>query len=291
MTEVEAALEKAPARGFRSNLRRFVEAPNFHLTIIVLIVFNALILGLETYDPITAVVGPTLDLINNVLVIIFVIEIFLRIWAHGWAFFRNGWNVFDLVVVGAALIPPNTGAILRMLRLLRVLRLLSSVRSMRRVMVALGAAVPGMVSIGALLFMIIYVFAVASTTILRPLSPTFFGDLWTSIASMFRVALGDGWEDIITPIALEHPWVWAYFMVYGILSSVIILNLFVAVAVEGMDRMKALGLAEAQAEDQTLDERILGIDEQVLLELRALRGEVAELRKRLGQDARTSETT
>jgi len=289
MTEVEPARAELPAQGFRADLRRFVDSPRFQITIIILIVFNALILGLETYPDVTAVIGPALEMTNQVLVIIFAIEIALRIWAYGLAFFRNGWNIFDLIVVSAALIPPNTGAVLRLLRLLRVLRLLSTVRSMRMVMGALGAAVPGMISIGALLFMLIYVFAIVSVTILGSLSPTFFGDLWTSIASMFRVALGDGWEDIITPIALENPWVWAYFMVYGILSSVIILNLFVAVAVEGMDRMKALGLAEAQAEDQTLDERILGIDEQVLLELRALRGEVAELRERLGPDTERSE--
>jgi len=255
------------AVGPRAAVRSLVDARWFHSGIIVLILVNAVILGMETYPVIQQSIGPQLEIVNTALVIVFVVEVGLRIYGYGWNFFKDGWNVFDLIVVAAALIPPNTGAVLRILRLLRVLRLLSAVRSMRMVLGALGAAVPGMISIGTLLGMIIYVFAIASTTILGQISPTFFGNLWVSIASMFRIAIGDGWEDVITPIALEHPWVWAYFMVYGVISSLIILNLFIAVAVEGMDRMKALGLAKGLEEDIELDTTMLEQIRQLRLQL------------------------
>jgi len=253
--------------GPRAAVREVVDAKWFHIAIVVLILLNAVIIGLETYPAVVAVVGPALEVVNMALILVFGAEVLLRIYAHGSSFFKDGWNVFDLVVVAAAFIPPNTGAVLRILRLLRVLRLLSAVRSMRMVLGALGAAVPGMISIGTLLGMIIYVFAIASTTILGQISPTFFGNLWVSIASMFRIAIGDGWEDVITPIALEHPWVWAYFMVYGVISSLIILNLFIAVAVEGMDRMKALGLAKGLEEDIELDTTMLEQIRQLRLQL------------------------
>jgi len=269
--------QQMPA-GLRGQVRSLVDSTWFQRTIIVLIVANAVILGLETYPAVMEAAGPLLQGVNTVLILIFAIEILLRMLAYGLAFWRNGWNIFDFIVVAVAFIPAgSTSSVLRLLRLLRVLRLLSTVRSMRVVVAALGAAVPGMLSVGALLVMIIYVFAVASTTVLGPISPVFFGDLWVSVASMFRVAIGDGWEDVITPIALEHPWVWAYFMVYGIVSSVVILNLFIAVAVEGMDRMKALGLAEDIEEDIRLDTTTLG-------ELAALREQLARMEAKL--DAR-----
>lgn len=58
----------------------------------------------------------------------------MKLWAFRWRFFRSGWNVFDFVIVGVALIPESGGlSVLRALRILRVLRSISIVPSLRRV--------------------------------------------------------------------------------------------------------------------------------------------------------------
>jgi voltage-gated sodium channel len=252
-------------RAARERVRQLVESPPFQRAIIGLIVVNAVILGLETYPAIMESAGEVLHVVNVVIIGVFVVEIALRVFAYGRRFFLNGWNIFDFLVVVVALIPAGQGsAVLRVLRLLRILRLLSAVRSMRLVVSALGAAIPGIASIGGLLAMVVYVFAVSSTTLFGHLEPKAFGDLWLSTASLFRIMLGDGWPEFVAPIADEAAWIWGYFIVFSVLTSLIVLNLFVAVIVESMDRMKAEELADAVAEDQRLDTRIL--DE--LLELR-----------------------
>ena len=259
----------------RARVHRLVESHLFQRSIIALIVINAVILGLETYPGVVDAVGEVLHVINSVIIAIFVVEIALRIFASGWRFFTNGWNIFDLLVVVVALIPASgSSSVLRVLRLLRIMRLLSAVRSMRLVVSSLGAAIPGMASIGGLLVMVIYVFAVSSTTLFAHLRPKEFGDLWLSAASLFRIMTGDGWADFVTPIAAEQAWIWGYFILFAVVTGLVVLNLLVAVIVESMDRMKAEQLSEAIDEDQR-------IDEQILDEVRRLRAQVTALESRL----------
>ena len=223
----------------RARVARLVESRPFQSAIIALIVINAIVLGIETYPAVMTRWGDLLQVINTVLVAVFVIEIVLRIFAHGPRFFRDGWSLFDLFVVVVALIPASAGSeVLRVLRLLRVLHLLSAIRSMRIVVSALGAAIPGILSIGGLLVMILYVFAVSSTTLFRDTAPEAFGDLLLSTASLFRVMIADGWSDIVAPMAAEESWVYAFFILYTVVTTFIVLNLFVAVTVEAMNRKR-----------------------------------------------------
>lgn len=258
-----------PGARVRVGVRRLVERKGFQRAIIALIVFNAVILGLETYPAVLAAYGSVLTTINAVVIAIFALELALRIYAYGWRFFTDGWNIFDFVVVIAALVPASsTSAALRLLRLLRVFRLLSAVRSMRMVVNALVASIPGILSMGGLFLMILYVFAVASTTLFAPLDPANYGDLGRTFVSLYRIVIGDGWADVVVPLATGHPWVWAYFVGFSLIGAVILLNLFVAVVVEGMNRIQT---EELEEHDHT---------PEILAELRELRAQVTRLEER-----------
>lgn len=260
-----------PRRGARVRVavRRLVERKGFQRSIIALIVFNAVILGLETYPAVLAAYGTALTTINAVVIAIFALELALRIYAYGWRFFTDGWNIFDFVVVIAALVPASsTSAALRLLRLLRVFRLLSAVRSMRMVVNALVASIPGILSMGGLFLMVLYVFAVASTTLFAPLDPKNYGDLGRTFVSLYRIVIGDGWADVVVPLATNHAWVWAYFVGFSLIGAVILLNLFVAVVVEGMNRIQT---EELEEHDHT---------PEILSELRELRAQVTRLEER-----------
>lgn len=260
----------------RARVRALVEKKWFQRFIIALIVINAVILGIETYPAVMAEYGDTLHLINGIIIGLFVAEIVLRIYAYGWPFFKDGWNLFDFFVVVAALVPAGTqSGALRLLRLLRVFRLLSAVRSMRLVVNALMASIPGILSMGGLFLMVLYVFAIASTTILGPMDPTNYGDLGTTFTSLYRIVMGDGWETVVAPLASQEPWVWVYFVIFSFIGAVIMLNLFVAVVVEAMNRIQTDELEESQAEETE-------ITNQVLVELRQLRSEVADLKPPVG---------
>ncbi|MET0135310.1 MAG: ion transporter [Kibdelosporangium sp.] len=261
----------------RERVRTLVTSTGFQRFIIGVIVFNAITLGLETSPAVTADAGGLLHLLDRTALAIFVLELVLRIYAFGWSFFTDPWSIFDLVIIGVAVVPA-TGefSVLRSLRILRALRLISVVPSMRRVVGGLLAAVPGMASIAALLALVLYVAGVMATKLFQQLQPENFGDMGTTLFTLFQVMTGEGWPDIVRELMKQAPLAWIFFVAYIIVSSFAVLNMFIAVVVNGMDRGMTEDLVEAEekhAAEQAASDAVL------LSEIRALRAEIAELRE------------
>ncbi|MDQ3786317.1 MAG: ion transporter, partial [Actinomycetota bacterium] len=255
-----------------------VEHKRFQHFIIWVIVVNAITLGLETSPVVLREFGGLLHVADHVMLYIFAVELALRLYAHGWRFFRDPWNVFDFVIVGISLIPASGPfSVLRALRILRALRLISAVPAMRRVVSGLLAAVPGMASIGALLGLIIYVAAVMATKLFGTIAPQYFGDLGTTLFTLFQTMTGEAWPDIAREVMAAAPLAWIFFVIYILISSFAVLNLFIAVIVSGMEKTVTNDLVEAEEQHAADQARS---DALILEELRALRREVAELRER-----------
>jgi voltage-gated sodium channel len=269
--------------GLRARARRFVESRPFQRTIIVLIVLNAIVLGLETSPAVVAQWGSLLSLADRAMLAVFVVELLLRLFAHRGAFFRDPWSVFDLIVVGIALLPASGPlAVLRALRVLRVLRLVSASKSMRGVVGALLAALPGMGSIAALLALVLYVAAVMATKLFGAIAPAYFSSLGGSLFTLFQIMTMEGWADIAREVMVEAPLAWVFFLAFILVSTFTVLNLFIAVVVNAMQEQVAEEMREEEgahaAEAQA--ERAVMLDE-----LRALRRELGELRARLDPPA------
>ncbi|WP_420848783.1 ion transporter [Prauserella marina] len=263
---------------FRERLRQLIEDRRFQNFIIAVIIFNAVTLALETSRGLLADIGGLLHTLDYIALTIFVLELLAKFYVYGKDFFRDPWNVFDTVVVSIALIPA-TGpfAVLRALRILRVLRLVSLVPSMRKVVAGLLAAVPGMASIAALLGLVIFVAGVMATKLFGGIAPDDFGGLGTSLFTLFQVMTGEAWPDIAKAIMEEAPLAWIFFVVYILVSSFAVLNLFIAVIVSAMeDQLRD----EMKAEEERQAAEQLAVNTEILGELRALRAEVAELRQR-----------
>ncbi|EKV31906.1 Voltage-gated sodium channel subunit [Caenispirillum salinarum AK4] len=268
---------------WRQRVRGFVEAPRVQRFILVLIVINAVILGLETSSAVMEAIGPTLIAIDTVILWIFVAEITLRITAHGWRFFRDPWGVFDFIVVGIALVP-QTGpfSVLRALRVLRVLRVISAVPRMRRVVTALLSAIPGLGSIIALLALVFYVAGVMATKLFGASFPDWFGTLPESVYTLFQVMTLESWSmGIVRPVMEVYPYAWAFFVPFIAIATFTMLNLFIAVVVNAMqsDYHETQEAAEATAHAER---------EEMLDHIRALRTEMAELREALGKRERSA---
>ena len=106
--------------------------PRTERVIMSLIIINAVILGLETSKSAMASFGHLLEILDHIILAVFVVEIAARIIVHRWAFFRDPWSVFDFLVVGIALVPATeTFSVLRALRILRVLRLITAVPTLK----------------------------------------------------------------------------------------------------------------------------------------------------------------
>ncbi len=264
-----------PAAPWRLRLREGIEDTRFQRVIIVLILINAAVLGLETSAAAMAVAGPALLMLDRLILAVFVFELLLRITAHGWRFFRDAWSVFDFLVVAIALVPASEAFdVLRALRVLRVLRLISAVPRMRRVVGALLGAIPGIGAIVALLGLIFYVAAVMATKLFGESFPQWFGSLPRSFHTLFQVMTLDSWSSgVLRPVMEVHPYAWAFFVPFVLIATFTVLNLFIAVVVNAMQDEH--GREEKQ---QDGDER-----RALMAELRALRLEVADLGRELGR--------
>lgn len=261
----------------RARVRHLVEASAFQRGITALILVNAVTLGAETSATMMRTAGGVLHFLDRVALGVFVAELLLKMYAYRLRFFRDPWNCFDFLVVGISLVPAAGGAsVIRAFRVLRVLRLVSSVPSMRKVVAGLLAAVPGMGSIAALLALVIYVAAVMATSLFGVTSPAYFGDLGTSLWTLFQIMTGESWPDIAAEVVEQHPAAWVFFLAYILLSSFVVLNLFLAVMVSALEEIR---------EEQDVTDRALPntperpVDAAILAELAALRAEVRALRR------------
>jgi len=262
-------------------LRKLVESPRFTAFITAVILFNAVTLGLETWLRAIEVAGGLLVAIDRIVLAVFVFEMIAKLLVYRLSFFRSGWNIFDLTIVGIALIPaagPLT--VLRALRILRVLRLLSVVPQMRSVVTALIGAIPGMGSIAAVMSLIFYVGSVLATKLFGATFPDWFGSIGASAYSLFQIMTLESWSmGIVRPVMEVYPWAWLFFVPFILITTFAVLNLVVAVIVNSMQT-----LHEAEQKEEREAERQIVHEETATLtsEVRAMRQELGEIRQLLG---------
>lgn len=270
-----------------ASLRKLIEAPLFERTIIALIIVNAVILGLETSASVRDAYGDALTALDRAILAVFVAEIAARLAVRGWRFFRDPWSLFDLFVVAIALVPATGSlSVLRALRVLRVLRLITVVPSLRRVVGGLFAAVPGMASIGLLLFLIYYVFAVIVTKLYGEALPERFGTLGISAFTLLQAMTFDDWTGGIVKPLTEAGFAsgWLVITIFTVLSGLVALNLFIGVVVTALDAVSQDEKKQAGAKPAAADpppspagDEVLRRLDALTLEIGALRAEVARL--------------
>ncbi len=247
----------------REWLRRVVEADVTKNAIIAVIVVNAVIIGLETSEGVMEAAGFWLRWLDFLALSIFVIELLAKLFIYRLAFFKDPWNIFDFVIVGAALLPSGSGlSVMRALRILRALRLVSAIPKMRMVVQALLSAVPAMGSVIGLLGLMFYIAAVMATKLFGGAFDEWFGTLGRSLYSLFQIMTLESWSmGIVRPVMETYPEAWIFFVPFILITSFAVLNLFIAIIVNAMHEA-------ADDEDES------GRDEA----LRALTTEVKELR-------------
>ena len=243
---------------WRRKLLALIESNAFTRSVIVLIIINAVILGLETFPTVMERRGALLRLLDRAILGIFVIELTLRVLAHGKSFFRDPWSLFDTAVVTIALVPTSDAfSVLRAMRVLRVLRLISAFPQLRRVMQGFVTALPGLGSITAILALFMYVFAVMAAKLFGQQYPQWFGGLFEATFTLFQVMTLEGWADIVREIEKTHAYAGVFFVIFILVSTFTVLNLLIAVVVDAMPRSSSStldGVTGAKSVDQKLDE-------------------------------------
>jgi voltage-gated sodium channel len=271
-------------------LRKIVEDPRTDRFIMALIVVNAITLGIETSRTAVENFGGLLNMIDRVVITVFVIELAARLIVQRGAFFRDGWNIFDFIVVGIALVPATEAfSVLRALRVLRILRLITAVPTLRRVVGGLIASLPGMASIFLLILLVYYVAAVMAVNLYGAEFPELFGTLGRSLFTLFTIMTLEGWvEGVVKPIMEKHPYAWLFFIPFIIGTTFTVLNLFIGVIVGAMqEEHEKAAKAELEAEREMIEDET----EPLVQEIRSLKAEIEGLRRDVAGKASPAHAT
>ncbi len=200
------------------------------------ILFNAVILGMETSVTIMDRIGPVLVILDTICVAIFVVEISAKLFAQRLKFFTSSWNIFDFIVVGAALIPgAQELSVLRALRVLRLLRVISVAPTLRRVVEGFVTALPGMGAVFVLMAIIFYIGSVMATKLFGADFPQWFGTLGRSGYSLFQIMTLESWSmGIVRPVLEIYSWAWVFFIPFIMVTTFAVVNLLVGLIVNSM---------------------------------------------------------
>ncbi len=221
---------------FRQKTEELLETAWVSNFIVGVIIFNAIILGMETSKTIMDAAGGLILFLDLLCLTIFVVELAAKLFAQGLRFFRNGWNIFDFIIVGVSLVPGNGGlSVLRALRILRVLRVISVVPSLRRVVEGFVTALPGMGSVFLLMGIVFYIGAVMATKLFGTSFPQWFGTLGQSGYTLFQIMTLESWSmGIVRPVMEIYPYAWAFFVPFIMVTTFAVVNLLVGLIVNSM---------------------------------------------------------
>ncbi len=260
--------------------RRIAAHPAFQHFVLAVILVNAVVIGLETSAVAMARWAGLLHAANTVIQAVFVVEIVIRLaafWPRLGRFFADGWNVFDFLVVAVSLLPQAGpfSTVVRLVRVLRVARLLSVVPELRLIIGTMLRSIPSMGHVIALLSLILYVYAVVGFHLFGRHDPGHWGSLSRAFLTLFQMLTLEGWVEIQAASMEALPLAWIYYASFVVVAVFVVINLFIAVVLNNLERAKDEEQAEADRKNRQggLIERI----ERVKAEL-----------ERLERDLRTS---
>jgi voltage-gated sodium channel len=241
-----------PPSKLQARVLALISAPWFTGGILAVIMFNALVLGLETSPQVMAAAGPAIELLDQLCLAIFVLELLLKIFALRRGYFRDGWNLFDFTIVAISLVPGAGGlSVLRAMRILRLLRVVSVAPTLRRVVEGLLNALPGMGSVFLLMGVIFYIGAVMATKLFGAAFPDWFGTLGRSAYTLFQIMTLESWSmGIVRPVMEVFPYAWAFFVPFILVTTFAVVNLVVGLMVNSMQDAH-----QAEANAQTVNYR------------------------------------
>lgn len=276
--------------------KQIANAEWFSRFITSVILLGGLLVGVETYPWAVAHFGGPLDLLDKIILGIFTLEIAIKMTAEHpkpWRYFFDPWNVFDFLIVSLAYLPVDADfvTVLRLARVLRVLKLVRALPKLQILVSALLKSIPSMAYVSLLLFLLFYLFGVTAVFLFGANDPIHFENLQISMLSLFRVVTLEGWTELmyiqmygcdqsgydgIEQMCTQpeaYPIFGAlFFVMFVLLGTMIVLNLFVGVIMNGM---------EEAAKEQTIERELEDRPGTLQSDVSELLGQIEDMRERL----------
>lgn len=279
-------------REMATTCRTIADSQRFQTFIFVVIVANAITLGVGTYN-FSPSVNSLITTLDDIFLGIFVVELAIRIAAFGTRpqdFFKDGWNVFDFIVIGLAFVPGirDNVTLLRLARLLRVVRLVSVMPDLRILLRAMAGSLPPIASLGLLTLLLMYVYGMVGWILFNEGDPERWGNLGESMLSLFQILTLENWPSFLEAGRAIHPASWIYFVSYVLIASFLVINILIAIIINSMEEVHDLERARDSKEGE---DEIADSDGDLAARLAEIRHSLDKLETQLTEGASLPATT
>ncbi len=258
-------------------LARLVDSGRFNGVIAGVIVANAVVLGLETYPGVMAAHGSLLISLNALFYGVFVVELVLRLASYGRRpqdFFRSGWNVFDLVIIGAAALPVvrEQTQLLRLLRLARVVRLVRFLPDARILILTVVKSLPSVFSTLVLTFVLMFVYGMTGWSLFGQALPETWGTIGQSMVTLFILLTLENFPTYLSEAEAVSPFAQLFFISYVVLAAFIVFNLLIGIVIASMEKARQ---HEAEERPRAPDAHLVDRISEIQTSLRELQFELS----------------
>ena len=224
----------------QQNFERLRSNKAFELFVVAVIIGSALLVGAKTYE-LTPGSRSLIIWLDMLITVIFVAEITIRFIGepHKRAFFKNGWNVFDTLVVTISLIPIDDSDLVlvaRLVRVFRVLRMISIIPELRMLLASLLKALPQLGYVILLMFIIFYIYAAVGSMFFSGINPSLWGNISISMLTLFRIATFEDWTDVMYETMTVHPLSWTFYLSFIFIVAFVFLNMMIGIVLETLQR-------------------------------------------------------
>ena len=273
----KAAEENASLMKLR--MRRLVKHPVFFWFVMMCVLLNTASIATQHYKQ-PEMLTFIQDMAGLIFISIFFIEMCLKFYALGWrGYIKSSFNIFDAVVVCGGIVEMilyytvhvTLGiSVLRALKLLKLFKFTRYWNSLKNLIGALMHSINSILSLMVLLLLFLMIFALLGMTLFggkfqyKPNPPrTNFDDFWNSFLAVFQILTGEDWNAVMyegvlanggpkSPTGLAMS---LYFVGLVIIGNYVLLNVFLAIAVDNLTEADLMGDAEETDEQEKEEEK------------------------------------
>ncbi|MCK0173206.1 ion transporter [Mycolicibacterium sp. F2034L] len=234
--------------------RALVSNPAFDTVILLVILTNAVVLGMETYESVVIGYHGVFDVVYNVILGIYIVELAVRFTATGWnvrAYVADRWNVFDFLVVALSLVPGlrSTAMLLRLVRLARIVRVVRFLPDLRLIIGAIGRSIPGVASLAAATGLLVFIYGMLGWVLFANHDPAHYGNVGQAMLTMFVMLTLENFPDNVAMGQEISQWTILFFISYAIIMSFLIFNLFIGLVLASMEEARAADREKHETDD------------------------------------------
>lgn len=270
--------------------REFVDGRLFSNFILVVIIINAVLLGLQTSKTVMENMGGVLEIVDEIFLGIFILEMILKIIAYGLSYFKDGWNWFDMIIILLSVLSSlsflsafrvfRIFRVFRSLKAMRGMRMMSSLRHLRVIVQAIGRSIPSIAWTALLLVLIYYIFSIIGVSMFGEEFPDWFGNIGKSMYTLFQVMTLESWSmGISRPVMEVFSYAWMYFVPFVLISSFIVMNVVVGIVVNAISEVAEATKIEKKTAEAEQEELPADNNAKIAEEIAEVRKHLEELEK------------